>query len=235
MTQAQRATPRQMGFIHGLAGKAGMDEEARRGFLKRYTGVESTKQLSTVQANDVIQRLQARVGTAPLARGAVAGLDTAIGRKLRALWIAGHDLGLIRDNSDRAMLAFVERQCGVSHTRFLSEPGEASAAIEALKTWLERGAGVDWPPAGSDMWLYRAAIANAQWRRLEALGAVADLPDASYGGLALYIRKVASTTLPWAQLDREQWDKVQRALGRKLRGVLARQSDDAASAGSASA
>ena len=66
---------------------------------------------------------------------------------LRALWISGYNLGLIENPDDRALLAFVEKQTQISHTRFLTDPMEGRKAIEALKSWLTRGGVKYWPTA----------------------------------------------------------------------------------------
>ena len=71
-------------------------------------------------------------------------LEGRFAPKLQALWIAGWNLGLIRDRDDRALIAFVKRQTGLDHVRFLRHGQDATKAIEALKGWLERSGGVDW-------------------------------------------------------------------------------------------
>lgn len=227
---AVAATGRQIGLIHVLAGKAGMDEDMRRDFIAREAGVRSTKELDAAAAGRVIDKLRPLAGAAT--SGAVAGLDTPVGGKLRALWIAGYDLGVVRDRSDRAMLAFLERQSGVSHTRFLSNPGEATAAIEALKSWLARDGKVAWPPREAwkkdgkadfdEIAESKRAVLAAQWSRLIEVGAI-DKPslEPTYIGLMHYAYRVASRG-HWDQFELTDYDTVQRALGRKLRAALAR-------------
>ncbi len=92
--------------IHTLKGKAGLDDETYRDLLEREAGVRSAKDLNMTAAGRVIDRLRAAAGDAG-PNGAVAGLDSPVGRKLRALWIAGYDLGVVRDRTDRAMLSFL--------------------------------------------------------------------------------------------------------------------------------
>ncbi len=59
-------------------------------------------------------------------------------KKLQALWIAAWNLGIARDRDDKALLAFVKRQTGIDHTRFLVYADDAKRAIEALKGWINR-------------------------------------------------------------------------------------------------
>jgi hypothetical protein len=91
-------------------------------------------------------------------------LEGKFAGKLQALWIAGWNLGLVRDRDDRALLAFVKRQTGIDHTRFLRHGQDAMKAIEALKGWLERSGGVDWKEHSDPA----ACVLAAQVRRLRA-------------------------------------------------------------------
>ena len=225
------ASPAQIGAIHALAAKAGMDEDTRRDFLARETGARSSKALSMRQAARVIDKLKSLTDGKP-ANGAVAGLDSPVAGKLRALWIAAYDLGLVRDRSDRAMLAFLERQCGVSHTRFLREPGQASSAIEALKSWLARDGKVKW--SAREPWkkdgradfdeiaASKRAVIDAQWLRLIEIGAVTPFrTEDPFNELERYAAKV-TWKHGWRAFDLADYDRVQNALGRKLRATLAK-------------
>jgi hypothetical protein len=215
------ASPKQIGTIHGLAGRIGMDEAERRAFMRGRAGVDSAKLLTAAQADLVIAALRNIAGDKARPPGSVAGLDSVVAKKLRALWIAAYNLGVVRDRTDRAMLAFVERQTGVSHTRFLGEPAQGNKAVEGLKSWLAREASVTWP-AKPDVVGNKRAILDAQWLRLVAIGAVT--PFASHMPLAdldAYAFRVAGKN-GWAFLSPRDLDLVQAALGRKLRAALAR-------------
>ncbi len=52
------ASARQIGLIHILAGKAGLDEDTRRDLMARETGQRSAKALTDAQAEKVIQALR---------------------------------------------------------------------------------------------------------------------------------------------------------------------------------
>ncbi|MGD9769905.1 MAG: regulatory protein GemA, partial [Pseudolabrys sp.] len=216
---------KQISMIHVLAKKAGMDDDTRRGFIQREAGVASARELSVSAAGAVIEKLLPLAGQP--AKGAVAGLDTPIGGKLRALWISGYNLGLIRDRTDRAMLSFLERQTGVSHTRFLREPAQATAAIEALRRWLARDGKVEWPTADDDdACAKKRAVINAQWLRLVDICAVTlSYPGAPFEELENYAFKVASK-YRWELFDAGDYDKVQQALGRKLRFELSKRAGE---------
>ncbi len=106
-----------------------------------------------------------RAGGTPLAEGKQAG-------KLRALWVAGYHLGVIRSPEESALRSFVRRITGVEALEWVRQ-AKAEAAIEAIKAMLAREAGVDWSrvrfSAGSMEWP-RYRVIEAQVRLLIAAG-----------------------------------------------------------------
>ncbi|CAM5397210.1 hypothetical protein AFEL58S_01976 [Afipia felis] len=214
MTPASSA---QITAIRTLASRAGLDEDTYRDFLEREAGVRSTKALSFAAAGRVIDRLRVSSGQSSWAKGSVAGLDSPVAKKLQALWLTGYNLGLIHDRADKAMLSFLERQTGTSHTQFLSHPSEATAAIEALKSWLRRG-GVEWPlerrRGDADVIEIKRAVIEAQWARLLDLGARQPIAD-----LKVYASK-ATGRQAWDQFESHHYDEVQRSLGNRIRNAL---------------
>lgn len=163
------ATAQQIGAIHGIARRLGLDTDTRRDMIAAVAGGKrSCAELSKAEAIRVIDRLKALQGGATPARGA-ADLSGPYAAKLRALWLCGWHLGVVRERTDTALLAFLERQTGLEHTRFLSDAASARRVIEALKAWLAREAGVEWPATGS-VEASKAAVWQAQRRRMEAMG-----------------------------------------------------------------
>ena len=207
--------------IHVLRQKSGMDDDTYRDFLEAQAGVRSSTELNMAQAARVIERLRELAGE-PVTKGAVAGLDTPVGGKLRALWIAGYNCAVVRDRSDRAMLKFLERQTGVSHTRFLAQARDGHSAIEGLKAWLGRAAKIEWPADSNDIIGAKRAVCDAQWRRLMEIGAVKAIGTAAdpMQSLLFYAGKVTRQNR-WETFTPEDYDQVQAALGRKLRTAIA--------------
>lgn len=132
--------------IHVLKAKAGLDDEDYRAMLERLTGKRSAKNMTPREHLTVIAHLEG--GSAVTDFGGRRKLDGRFAKKLQALWIAGWNLGVVHNRDDKALLAFVKRQTGLEHTRFLADAGDAARAIEALKGWLAREAGVDWGKRG---------------------------------------------------------------------------------------
>lgn len=119
--------------IHVLKNQAKLDDETYRDLVERETGKRSSKDLSDAERLKVIRALE------PLAPKQDNRRATGkYAKKLQALWIAGYNLGVIDNKSDQAMTAFLKRQTGLDHHRFLQDAGDANKAIEALKIWIRR-------------------------------------------------------------------------------------------------
>ena len=142
-------SPMQIRALQAARRAAGITDDDWRARLARDFRVTSTKDLSSSAAGRLLDEFRSgskAVGK-PLAAGAKQ-LTGPFAPKLRALWITGWQLGVVHDRTDKAMLAFVERQTGIENTRFLRDAGAARAAIEGLKAWIGREAKFDWPTSG---------------------------------------------------------------------------------------
>lgn len=75
--------------------------------------------------------------------------DAGDGRwgKARVLWQALACNGQVRTDTDAALMAYVKRQTGLEHWRFLNN-AQVNTVIESLKRWCVR-AGVDHRPGGN--------------------------------------------------------------------------------------
>jgi len=154
--------------LHIAKKQLGLDDDTWRDLLERETGKRSSKDMNDGERGRVLDVLKQQ-GFKPVSNGSRKGLEGKYAPKLQALWIAGYNLGLIRNRDDAALLAFVKRQTRIDHTRFLRYHSDADKAIQALKGWLERDGGVDWTkdrflPDWAQANGYR--IARAQYRKL---------------------------------------------------------------------
>ena len=139
---------------------------------------------------------------------------------LRALWISAWHLGLTRSRDDAALMAFVARQTGADHPRFLTDPADAAKAIEGMKAWIARDGGVEWPTEGDARrtglalsWLRKEAVAEAAVRRLASLGdpEVADWPAAMIAGAQ------RGLPLKFGDYGEWHWDRLIEFLGGRIR------------------
>lgn len=201
--------------IHSLSKKLGLDDDTRRAKMRVITGEISTKAMTEEQRQLVVKELKAELGQLPRTRPKADRASGKYAPKLQALWIAGWNLGVIKDRTDAAMISFVKSQAKVDHTRFLHDHDDATKAIEGLKGWLNGKAKVGFGNTNGYDWLkpHGAKIAWAQWRILN--------PTASLVirmGFDEAVFKILD--LQPVYLDRVspgQWQTVMNALGERVR------------------
>jgi phage gp16-like protein len=205
-----------MGAIHAALRARDIDKEDARERFERITGKSSLKAMSEAQRHKVLDDLNSD-GRKAASKGSRTALKGPYAKKLQALWIAGWNLGLVRNRDDKALLAFVKRQTGLEHTQFLHDAANAAKVIEALKSWLAREGGVDWYVANTMPEHARLAgfkVACAQIAKLH--------PHLNWGsGLRdqLIIELIAHTGVSSPrELQKEpDWIPVMNALGKQLR------------------
>lgn len=134
---------RSIAAMHVAKKQLGLDDDTYRAALVQVTGKSSSADMTEAQRQEVLEHFRAS-GFKGSSTARRKPLEGRFAGKLQALWIAGWNLGLVRDRDDRALIAFVKRQTGLDHVRFLRHGADAMKAIEALKGWLERAGGVDW-------------------------------------------------------------------------------------------
>lgn len=173
------ATAKQIGLIHGLKKRAGLDDDSYRGLLHQVAGVDSAKSLTIEGAIAVIDRLQVLTGGRPAERGervrpqanGALRLEGPYAGKMRALWIAGYGLGLVQDRTDEGLAAFVKRQTGLDHPNWLRDDRQAMRVIEGLKSWIARETGFDWTER-ANLHELKVRLVELAWRRALDCGAV---------------------------------------------------------------
>jgi phage gp16-like protein len=194
----------------------GIDEEDRRDLFERLTKKRSLKQMTLVEIKQVEQELS-RLGFKKTSKQPRKGFEGKFAKKLQALWIAAWNLGIVNNKSDQAMVAFVKRQCKVDHVRFLRHKEDADKAIEALKAWMAREAGVDWT-VGEHLpdWLRLsgAKIAVAQHDLLFRL----QNKEGSAQQFASYVLRTTGR-LDIVEFKDSDWIPVMNALGTQIRAA----------------
>ena len=131
-------TKGQISVIKMAQGKLGITDDDYRTMLQERFKAKSCKELTFNQAGALIEELQSKgfvlVGArraVPLQESSRTGNEPQ-DLKIRAMWLSLYDCGIVRDPSERAMLAFVKRQTGLDALPWCSV-AEKSNVIEALK------------------------------------------------------------------------------------------------------
>lgn len=196
-----------------------VEDDDKRALYSRLTGQNRLSLMSSQKQDAVLAELR-RLGYKPAARRPSGKLQLTgkIAKKVQALWIAGWNLGVFRERDDAALCAFVQRQTGLAHARWLHQADDTRAVIEALKAWLAREAGVNWSPPGDGAALYLGRygykIAWAQWRILT--------PGAdriNRKGFDKFVLDATGTSGLWSDISDVQWVTVMNALGSRVRAT----------------
>jgi len=138
--------------IHALKSRLGLSDDDYRALLRQLTGQDSSKsctQRQRWQVRQHMQRLAERTGVArpaytaerPVRQRSVADGHDERWAKARALWALLARAGVVRADTDAALMAYVCRQTQVSHWRFANSY-QINTVIESLKLWCMR-AGVE--------------------------------------------------------------------------------------------
>lgn len=118
-------THKQIALIHVAKSLVGMDEATYRTFLRAHAGVDSSKDLSKAQFNEVMTAFEG-MGFARKERRIGMASAAQIG-KIRALWAQA-----ARNPTPQALRLFIERRFGVSSPEFLTRY-RAQEVIEGIK------------------------------------------------------------------------------------------------------
>jgi hypothetical protein len=112
--------------VTGQASSADMNDVQRQMYLAHLAGLQE-------RAGLIAPRPQKR----PYVQRCVDDADDARWLKARALWHALAGSGVVRTNTDAALMAYVKRQTKMDAWRFLNGY-QVNSVIEALKGWCVR-------------------------------------------------------------------------------------------------
>lgn len=213
--------------IFGFCRENGIDTETRHAIQLRAVGKTSLTKMDAREMHLVLQALQQTVR--PRARrGKGKPVSTQPKRrevlprgphrsKLRALWICGYELGIIRNRTDEALATWICANSDVDAAVWAT-PAMTAQCIEGLKDWLAREGGVDWSPyqiANRSKHIPRARILEAQWRKLCAAGATLSGTDEA---LQAWVTGQRGDRESYTTLGGKVLDELIRELGKLLRG-----------------
>ena len=218
-------TDRTRRAIFAFCREHGIDSEARHAVQLRATGKPSLTRMDAREMHLVLQALKQTAGRARPSRHTKVPKRREVlpagphRSKLRALWICGVELGVIRNRDDDALATWICANAEVDAAVWAT-PAMTARCIEGLKDWLAREAGVDWSPYrldGKVRHIPRARILEAQWRKLCAAGATVSGIDAA---LQDWVTGRRESPESYVTLKGREQDELIRALGRWLRETL---------------
>lgn len=128
---------RELAQIHIAIKQLGMSEDDHRALLSSVCGVTSAGDLDDAGRRAYLAHLK-KLGFRPVRRaGERTQADDAQSRKIRALWLTLHTLGAVRNPSESALAAYVERTTRVAALQWLNAR-QTETVIESLKKWTMR-------------------------------------------------------------------------------------------------
>ncbi|NSZ08250.1 regulatory protein GemA [Agrobacterium tumefaciens] len=196
--------------------KLGLDDDTYRAKLHILTGKTSTKDMTEAERQKVLVSLRGSVARpAPVRQDGRDGKRKLSGKyvpKMRALWIACYNLGVIEDRRDSALEAFaMGRQLpNISDMRFVHTASDGASVVEALKRMLAR-AGVTWAdrvPCEPYEKSHGYKIARAQWAILHPAE-----PNAFWQA----VTHVANESISYRNLSDAEWITVMNHFGPQVR------------------
>ena len=193
-----------------------VDDEDKRGLYQRVTGKTGLTLMKPVEQDAVLAELR-RLGFTAVPRrpDGRQQLTGRFAKKLQALWIGAWNLGLVDNRDDAALIAFVKRQTGIDHVRFLRDADDARKVVEALKSWMQREASVMFGNLNGQDWLAAdgAKIAWTQWRILTP---GADL-IARKGFDQAVFTILGQPASMLTEIKPKDWQTVMNELGKRIR------------------
>lgn len=128
-------------LIHVARRELRIDEDTYRLMLagmKGLDGATSTADLSVPNLLLVLEQLKQKgFKVRPNKKAKRPLADDEQSKKIRALWLTLHDMGVIRDPSEEALAKYVLRMTRVAALQWLTA-AQASQVIENLKQWMGR-------------------------------------------------------------------------------------------------
>lgn len=136
-------------LIHVAKRDLSLDDDTYRAILQRFGNKSSSADLTVPELEKVLEHLKRSgfkvrsKGCAEAARRPVQPKSSrplaqdAESKKIRALWLFMHQIGVVTNPSEEALAAYVKRIVGVDALQWISG-AQAETLIETLKKWAMR-------------------------------------------------------------------------------------------------
>jgi phage gp16-like protein len=135
---ADKIREREIRLIHVAKRELGLDDETYRAMLFAVARVQSVKDLDWTGRKKVLDHMKAR-GFKVRSKAAPSRqlAQDAESKKIRALWLFLHQIGVVKNSSEEALAAYVKRIVGVEALQWVNG-NQSLALIESLKKWAMR-------------------------------------------------------------------------------------------------
>jgi phage gp16-like protein len=141
LAKAPDTRRRDLAQIHLALKQIGLCDADHRALLQQLHGVDSSSKLNARQRGQYIAHLK-KLGfkPAPPKSRATSNIDRRLDtspemRKARAIWLMLHAIGVVRDPSESALVAWGKRMGKVDDLQWQRRP---DMLVEGLKTWAMR-------------------------------------------------------------------------------------------------
>jgi len=130
-------------LIHVGKRDLSLDDDTYRAILQRFGGKSSSAELTVAELETVLEHLRQsgfQIRTKTGSRKAMPSrplAQDAESRKIRALWLFLHEIGVVKNPSEAALAAYVKRMAGVDALQWLNSE-QSERLIEAMKKWAMR-------------------------------------------------------------------------------------------------
>ena len=140
-TSAQKKQ-RLIRLLHVAKRELHLDDETYRAALMQATGKTSSKEMGIRELERVLDHFKKRgfvikPKTKPQQHKLPVTALHPQDKKVRALWLEMHELGIVRDKSEYALSRYVKRLTGVDALNW-THKWQTSKVIESLKKWRSR-------------------------------------------------------------------------------------------------
>ena len=209
MSEDEEAKGRVRRAIFARCRDLGLDDDERRAVGERATGKASLTGMSV----DEMRKTLTALGD----HGRPELPDGPLTPKLRALWISAYWLDVVRQADDRALAAWICMMTGVDSAKW-AIPSQMARCIEALRSWMDREASVDWAPYSrvdrAPRYVPAARVLEALWRRCYVRGVVR---VSSLSALQQWVCKVRKNRTEYTDLPDAVINELIKNLGRRLK------------------
>lgn len=131
-------------LIHVAKRDLQLDDDTYRAILQRVGGKDSSSDLTVPELEKVLEhmkrsgfKVRSKAKQPASAKSSRPLAQDAESKKIRALWLFMHQIGVVKNPSEEALASYVKRITGVDALQWINGD-QAETLIESLKKWAMR-------------------------------------------------------------------------------------------------